>query len=201
MAETVYPVAQRNDDQNRILLCAYTRGLANPKIARAVVVRGRPGTLHDAMTLAMQYAAGEDAYCRLGRNDGHDSRNVEPMEVAFNDPTRQYKPKLGRIEETDSVDAKLKILSSTMEKLHSKIEKLTIKDKQTSRRPDVTRSKSNTRRPFREQRNNFGSETFRWDKEGKPICVYCDKSGHIARECYSKQRDISSGRQKYQQGN
>jgi hypothetical protein len=54
IADTAYPPAQRNDDQQRIMLRAYARGLACPDTARKLIENHRPMNISDAMTAVIQ---------------------------------------------------------------------------------------------------------------------------------------------------
>ena len=74
VADAAYPTADRNDDQNRILIRAYARGLRSSELARKLVEEGAPSTLEGAIKLISGYSARKDAYARL-------SRTEEPMEV------------------------------------------------------------------------------------------------------------------------
>ena len=49
LAETAYPPDQRNDDQHRVMVRAYARGLRRPDIARKLIEAHRPTTLDDAV--------------------------------------------------------------------------------------------------------------------------------------------------------
>ena len=47
VADAAYPTADRNDDQNRILIRAYARGLRSSELARKLVEEGAPFTLEE----------------------------------------------------------------------------------------------------------------------------------------------------------
>lgn len=41
-------------------------------------------------------------------------------------------------------------------------------------------------------RVNHTPKRFKWTKDGKPICDYCSKIGHVQRDCHKKKRDSKS---------
>ena len=75
VADAAYPGEGRNEDQNRILIRAFARGLRSDELARKLVEEGNPTPLEEAFTTLAGYSARKDAYARL-------SQHEEPMEVA-----------------------------------------------------------------------------------------------------------------------
>ena len=62
VADAAYPGEGRNEDQNRILIRAFARGLRSDELARKLVEEGNPTTLEEAFTTLAGYSARKDAY-------------------------------------------------------------------------------------------------------------------------------------------
>ena len=147
VADTAYPINQRNIDQERLLIKTFAKGLSSDTIALKLV-DGEPPNLEAAITVVSQACSREDAYARLRR----DTRNSIPMEIASDTdiPTNT----------TRTVES----LSSTMEHLATKIAKLEARDNRmasdkTARRvPGPAPPRSSANRPPRdyyEQRPSY----------------------------------------------
>ena len=75
LSELAYPSKQRSEDQKKLLIRYYIKGLASRDTARTVL-KSSPASLHDAMTTAVDNDEVEDALQRLGH------RNEEPMDIS-----------------------------------------------------------------------------------------------------------------------
>ena len=75
LSELAYPSEQRSEDQKKLLIRYYIKGLASRDTARTVL-KSSPASLHDAMTTAVDNDEVEDALQRLGH------RNEEPMDIS-----------------------------------------------------------------------------------------------------------------------
>lgn len=67
LADEVYPLGQRNQDQERMLIRAYGKGLAHDNTARKLVSNGWPDTLEAAMNRTAQLETAQEVYDHLGR--------------------------------------------------------------------------------------------------------------------------------------
>ena len=76
VADSAYPVAQRNVDQNKVLVRAYARGLNPNQMAVKLIEDGNPQNLDDAIDWVSRVSV-RHAVSRLG----FDTRNPEPMEI------------------------------------------------------------------------------------------------------------------------
>ena len=115
-------MTSRNDDQHRILIRAYARGLKSSDLARKLM-EGAPTTLDEAIKFAAGYSARKDAYSRL-------SRTGEPMEIGALSLPPKPKPVT-----PDFMNASLlqKVLRG-QEKLFTKLGKLQLQEKPTAQR-------------------------------------------------------------------
>ena len=89
-ADLAYPEPQggRNEDQNRLLLWNYMKGLRDRHIVERLVREGRPDTFAQAMRLVQEYEA-DDYRLHLALDEAVEGRHKEPMEVnAFSRPSK-----------------------------------------------------------------------------------------------------------------
>ena len=132
VADAAYPGEGRNEDQNRILIRAFARGLRSDELARKLVEEGNPTTLEEAFSTLAGYSARKDAYARL-------SRHEEPMEVAPVNPASP-RPVVARDDQTTAT------LLQSQERLQTKVAKL-----EAQARPPRTTAAPATRPAFRER--------------------------------------------------
>jgi hypothetical protein len=174
-ADSAYPVAQRNPDQERILIKAYARGLLSDELARKLVQDERPATLEAAITAIGQFSEGQDAYARLGRNE------PEPMEVGMASVVKtpastrpgEITSSVASSQMQQIMDTLLKI-GRAQERLGTKVAKLEI-----SQKSGETPTGSGGRRRPQSKDGRLPA----WNEEGKPRCFRCQNFGHFAREC------------------
>ncbi len=162
VADAAYPPAQRNADQQRILLRAYARGLKSADLARKLVEEVNPVDLEGAITAIAHFAERSEAFSRLGRHE-------EPMEVGYTS-----NPPAAREGDADVAGSLRKILQQ-QEKITTKVAKL---EAQQGMAPPRKRGRAGQTRSLR-GRNRPPA----FDDAGRPRCFQCQRYGHLARDC------------------
>ena len=169
VSDAAYPTADRNDDQNRILIRAYARRLRSSELARKLVEEGAPSTLEEAIKLISGHSTRKDAYARL-------SRTEEPMEVGTITP----KTPLPILQSAVNPDIFQKLLKS-QEQIVTKLEKIALQSRPLAHpktKPVAAAPQFANRRP-----RNVATTEPRWTPDGRPICLHCLAPGHMRREC------------------
>ena len=163
VADAAYPTDARNEEQNRILIRAFARGLRSDELARKLVEEGNPTSLEDAFETLAGYSARKDAYARL-------SRHEEPMEVA---PVNPSPPRPQVAPESTTTVSLLKKVLQSQERLQTKVAKL---EAQTvPRSASAAPSARPTYRDGRQgqPRSSPRDTTSNCTPEGKPRCFQC----------------------------
>lgn len=184
VADDAYPPAQRNADQQALLIKSYVRGLQSSEIAREVILRGHPNTLQDAMEQVLQLAAGKDAYDRLGRRE-------TPMEVGMLDINDKKHPIQLAVEQLNTSVAKLEVQTRQANQAFQKKQK----QKQTPQKPPDTE-----RRPAGKTITCFkcgrrGHTQYDCKSDPEAFCSFHKIKGHATKDCIVKQRINRQSRQ------
>ena len=113
LAEESYPLAARNEDQERTLVKAYGKGLAHDSTARKLVSNGWPENLEAAIRRTAQLETSQEVYDHLGRQ-------VSAMEVGSAAAT----PKLAPQQPKPQPSLEVQQLRSHIAKLEAQINRL-----------------------------------------------------------------------------
>lgn len=194
LADQAYPPAAtfsgaplaRHQDQERILLRAFIRGLRDRHIVERLIKEGEPKTYKEATTLVVKYEA-HDYALKLALDEAHFIREEEPMEVGAVATTR---------ESADSVAKKVDNMERQVQGLTQQFTKLmaTIKAAATplSRPRDQQHGQSS--------HGSDDSRPNRYADNGAPICNFCENVGHMERFCRKKRAAQHRHRQQNNQG-
>ena len=174
LADRAYPKPaaagqQRNEDQKRILLHHYIRGLAEDDLAEKLVTHGHPSDMEEAMTLIMGYAK-DTQQLRMARRGRllFGARVEEPMEIgAVSQAAAPWKPAL------DDVNRKVEGVAKQVTKMIAMWEK--------EERPQQRAPRRGAPQP-----NSRPGNRLQFTDDGSPICLYCNREGHVAKQCRTK---------------
>ena len=156
-----YP-GNRTPSQQRELVHMYSRGLRKEVDARTLIADDWPATLEQCFTRVSARDRENERYHHLGHRE-------VPMEVDAIKPSPS--------------DSKLE---KFMEVITSKLAKLEVQQKMASQ--DQPRSRYHIPVP-RTAGSAADRKSNRYTADGKPICRYCGKVGHMWRECRKRLRD------------
>jgi len=166
-ADLGYPPAHRNDDQHRIMKDAYLRGLQDHKLVERLVKEGRPANFMAAITLVEQYSSDDYALQRAmdGVGATHPgARREEPMEIGVTTAT--------------TGTGETETLRRDVVQIQKQVTGMTKQITRLSAAVGVSGS-ANTKRV-----SNFKPKgKYQFTPEGVPICVRCERPGHVIREC------------------
>lgn len=154
-------VLPRNPDQTELLIKTYASGLKDRNLANKIVTPDWPNSLEEAMERTALTEKKVENVQRLGY--------PEPMEI---DALHEGAGSRKLTSDTQKVD--MHNLKSLYGKLESKIDKLTQAVEMTKQREG---QKQNVSKATQQNKNRFR-------------CYYCDKPGHIQRECRKRQWDF-----------
>jgi hypothetical protein len=184
-AELAYPPQQinpeslREADMNRILLNMYLKGLNNKALTTRLMREVNPSHYEEAITYINKYES--DDYRVSSALDEPVTTygpHEEPMEIgAINSqPPQQPKPQNERM---DDMERRMTGMSTTITKMMAILERQVLGDRPTS-----------------QQQTQSGQSTkydYKFTDTGRPICHFCQKVGHIAKECRSRLRQRRGG--------
>lgn len=208
LAEEAFDADDIGDDviQQQIIEI-FVDGLTSDPMARKLI-RSKPNTLENALKLATEEQQATRSFA-LRRGTG---RSVEPMEVDNLDsspsraPQNEAEDRLTAVEETlGSLVTQVTQLVRNQENGPSSPQRTYAQVVQGGPRPSFTpqsnmrpvnptrNTRPENRGPTRGTSGNTWSQTLRWTPDGSPICHKCGQSGHIGRECQSRQRGQNFG--------
>jgi hypothetical protein len=200
-ANLAYPVGPggiRSPAENRLLLQAYLNGLNNQKLLDRMMEEIHPETYEQAMEDIDTYETKKYRY-KMSL-DGKVQRQEEPMEIgAISTPSLrpsapEYVPQahsahmdLSKFDQkldqrTGDLERKINGMASQLTKLYA------IMERQATSSAPLTHSTTTSKQQY----------DYQYTEEGRPICHYCKKPNHIAKECRTRLRD-RQGRRPSQQ--
>lgn len=182
-----YPVANRNNDQHRMLLNAYYKGLKDRTIVERLIKEGHPNNFDDAIQLVSQYES--DNYRLQKALDEVDvvDRQEEPMEIGATSSRvspvvqPQCPTPVSYVEEVKTDIGNLKRQVGGMTKQLTKLVAAT----------GYTKGAQNTmNQPWKQPWKQSGRKPskYKFTADGRFICAFCNKIGHKQVDCYARKR-------------
>ena len=187
LADEAYPIpagGARNDDQQRILLQNYIRGIEEDSVANRVITDGHPKTLEEAQKFALTVEADEFQVntARKYRRAASTARHEEPMEIGAVDQRRG-----GASQDQGAAwQAPFDVLTRKVDGLSKQLTRLvSVLD-----REGLPARQDSTRRPVYEGPawTQDLSAKMQTTPDGPIVCHYCHKMGHTLQQCRKKQR-------------
>ena len=166
LAQKSYP-DPHNDDQSRILVRSFARGLRTPAVAVKMIEQANPHTLYEAMLWLSNYSERSDAISRLGL------REETPMEISSVPPSQSKATML------DPPASTLEQVLKGQERLMTKLAKLEAVQQNTA--PRGWNKPDGQRPPMAPPRNLAPPPN--WSPDGQPRCFGCGDYGHMRRTC------------------
>lgn len=179
LADIAYPTARvagqdvRNEDQNEILLAAFTSGLRERSILKRLIKEGQPETYERAVTLVTKYESDEYKF-KIALKGATVMREEEPMEVGaiFRVANKPEKPQDPEVQE---IKRQVTGLTEQFTKLMATLQK------------NGEIQKGGKTRNGGSKENAHSKPRYRFTEEGKPICNHCNRQGHTRRVCPDRQ--------------
>ena len=166
LAQKSYP-DPHNEDQCRILVRSFARGLRTPAVAVKMIEQANPHTLYEAMLWLSNYSERSDAISRLGL------REETPMEISSVPPSHAQTMLV------DPPTSKLDKVLKGQEQLMTKIAKL---EAAQQTKASYGRQRSDGQRPLLAPPCNMAPLP-NWSPDGQPRCFHCNAFGHMRRTC------------------
>lgn len=175
-----YPDDRPATEENRVV-ASFLRGFRDRQFTERLFRTGKVKTLDEAIATALEKEAERERLEQVLKT------GEERMEV-------------------DTVDSKVTSMLDTvqrrLEQLNTRIAKVEAKGKQSA--SPSTSGKAVVQTPPNQQRQNQQKQQqpkinkrrkdprHQWTDDGKPICAYCSKPGHLYRECRKRQREVGA---------
>ena len=189
-AQRAYTTPREGSEEFRVV-SSFLRGLRDRHFAERVFRKGRTGSLQEVTTTTLELEAEREKMDQMLK-----SRGQEMMEV----------DSVGR---KDSTDDPLAQMQRQLQELTLRIARSEQRPSPRSTRPDHKQQweeKRNGRNPQpqqrRQQRTTTGehkpqtSTPYKWTRSGQPICSFCERPGHIRRDC-RRRNSRTTGHQRH----
>ena len=188
-ADLAYPEPQggRNDDQNRLLLRHYMKGLRDRHIVERLVREGRPNTFIQAMILVQSYEA-DDYRLHLALDETTDGRQEEAMEVnAFN--RKSTAPNSTSLSTAPPNTPSNMEMTKDITEVKRQMAGLT--QQFTKLMATLQTQNAGPKGPRAQQKKAATVKPNPSTIQGQPrsLCEYCEKWGHVALDCRKRLRD------------
>ena len=162
LADAAFPSPARNEDQHRIMIRAYARGLRSSTMAVKMIEQANPVTIEAALTWVTQFSGRQDAVTRLGLL----RPGEEAMEIGTLGSSTAPRPP-----QSVSQSTLVEVLRG-QERLMTKLAKM-----------EATQNRSSNRHPPRLPRPGPRERLTDWTADGQPRCFACGVVGHMRRSC------------------
>ena len=186
------PLGGRNEDQNRLLLRSYMKGLRDRHMVERLIREGRPTTFTQAMLLIQEYEA-DDYRLHLALDEAVDDRQIEPMEVnAFQRPSKASSAPTPQTTSpsNDEMSKDITDVKRQMAGLTQQFTKL-MATLQSSPAHQASRPGTSQIRQKDRSKQSTAATNNQSTINGQPrsLCDYCQKWGHVSLDCRKRLRE------------
>ena len=180
LGQEAYPNQNHNNPLIQdSLIGALIDGVCDDHIARKLI-RERPDDFEDAVTISIREQQAAKHFSMRRQTD------EEPMNVS-----QVSRPKLD--EKVDQLCDQLdRLLPQTQQPIQPIVENLLAKvDSLEQRVSNQSRYLKQQSYAKREGPSKPRQDKRQWTTDGKPICLYCQKAGHIQKDCRKRRFDLA----------
>ena len=199
--DLAYPLSvlsPQNDIADRYILGGYVRGLLDRKLAERLVRKGLPDTLHDTIKEVAKMEDAEKGVKSMFKVPGPlpqtqapppPARQEEPMEIdALAGPQASNAAPSPLEKEVANMKRQMTGITGQLTQLLAAFTNAHI-----APQPQAQAAPSASRAPrpqhHRQPAANRPPTNFEFSEDGRPICAYCQKKGHLRRECRKRASD------------
>ena len=197
--DLAYPLtilSPQNDIADRYILGGFIRGLSDRKLAERLVRRGLPDTLDDTIKAALKMEDAEKGVKSMFKVAGRNSqptRQEEPMEIdAMASTTSTSASPLEK--EVANMKRQMTGITGQLTQILAAFNNAHItppaRQPQRSAQPQSSAQPAQ-RSQHQRQPSSRPQTSFEFSEDGRPICAYCQKKGHLRRECRKRASDLA----------
>ena len=190
--DLAYPLtiqSPQNDIADRYILGGFIRGLEDRKLAERLVRKGLPDTLDDVIKAALKMEDAEKGVKSMFSVPGRTTqptRQEEPMEIDAMASSSRSNPVPSPLEkEVANMKRQMTGITGQLTQLMAALTNTHLERNQSGphARP--------AQRPPHQHQNDRPPTAFQFSEDGRPICAYCQKKGHLKRECRKRASDLA----------
>ena len=185
-----YPTAldgTRNDIADRFIIHGYVRGLEDKELAKKLVRKGLPKTLDEAISAVEKLQAADQEVDNMfpTTTSTHVHRREEPMDIGAVAGPSSAPHKTSMEADMTNMKRQMGGLSNQFTQIMAALTNVLNQQAQPQQQQP---QQQHRRAPAGAQSTHPGTR-FEFSEDGKPICAYCHKKGHLRRECRKRAAD------------
>ena len=179
-ATRAYPETRPPIEENRVV-ASFLRGFADLPFTERLFRTGKVSTLEEAISTALEKEAQRERLEQVLLKRGQEKMEVDSVDTA---PTKASV--------VDTMQRRLEQLNTRMAKVEAKGSK----QPAPSASANEPQQSAQAAQAAKQRPQNPGNKQparrdprHLWTADGKPICGYCSRTGHLFRECLQRRRE------------
>ena len=189
-ADLAYPAAQRNADQQKTMLRRYMKGLGDEKLVLRLVQERDPADYLEAIEAVAKFESDAYQVYRAVNGVAPPERQIEPMDISAVSQrgASAAPPRSNETHQQDRMES-LERQISGLSREFTRMMAINRRDAQPARRENQ-RGGSRRNELARERRPEQQApvrrrqyKPIKFTDDGRPICLRCERVGHMKREC------------------